>query len=90
MNIEKKCSRYHYFYIFPVGHTLELDMAAFLKQKLFCDMTLTLHEADIPVHRAILAARCGYFEAMFRSFMPKDKVQVCSLLDILLFVIKIH
>ncbi|XKL64726.1 hypothetical protein PGB90_004812 [Kerria lacca] len=58
------------------GHTLELDMAAFLKQNLFCDMTLVLQETDIPVHKCVLAARCGYFEAMFRSFMPKDKVQV--------------
>ncbi|XP_065220593.1 leucine-zipper-like transcriptional regulator 1 isoform X1 [Planococcus citri] len=58
------------------GHTLELDMAAFLKQHLFCDMTLVLQDTNIPVHKAILAARCGYFEAMFRSFMPKDKIQV--------------
>lgn len=70
------------FYIVPVGHTLELDMAAFLKQKLFCDMTLALRDTDIPVHRAILAARCGYFEAMFRSFMPKDKVQVNSFITL--------
>lgn len=56
-------------------------MAAFLKQQLFCDMTLDLQGTDLPVHKAILAARCGYFEAMFRSFMPTDKVQVSLLSD---------
>lgn len=51
-------------------------MASFLKQHLFCDITLALQGTNIPVHKAVLAARCGYFEAMFRSFMPKNKVQV--------------
>lgn len=57
-------------------------MKAFLKQPLFCDMTLILQNTSIPVHRAVLAARCGYFEAMFRSFMPKDKVQVLILRNV--------
>lgn len=61
---------------YNTGHTLELDMADFFDKKLFCDMTLVLQNTDIPVHKAILAARCNYFEAMFRSFAPKDKVQV--------------
>ena len=27
----------------------------------------------IPAHMCILAARCAYFEAYFRSFLPKDR-----------------
>ena len=38
----------------------------------FCDITLMLDTSPIPAHKAILAARCSYFEAMFRSFMPDD------------------
>lgn len=45
----------------------------------FCDITLLLDGVPIPAHKAILAARCNYFEAMFRSFMPDDnKVKVRS------------
>jgi len=52
-------------------------MACFLKQNLFCDVTLLLEDTCIPVHKAIIVARCGYFEALFRSFEPKeDKIQV--------------
>ena len=40
--------------------------------KEFCDVTLVLEGTSIPAHKAILAARCSYFEAMFRSFMPED------------------
>ena len=43
----------------------------------FCDITLMLDGIPIPAHKAVLAARCSYFEAMFRSFMPADnKVKV--------------
>lgn len=57
-----------------LGTTLEQDMEAFLKTtgREFCDITLILDGQPIPAHKAILAARCGYFEAMFRSFMPKN------------------
>lgn len=56
------------------GTTLEQDMEAFLKSvgREFCDITLMLDGAPIPAHKAVLAARCGYFEAMFRSFMPEN------------------
>lgn len=27
----------------------------------------------IPAHMCILASRCAYFEAYFRSFLPKDR-----------------
>lgn len=49
-------------------------MEMFLRSvgKEFCDVTLVLEETSIPAHKAILAARCSYFEAMFRSFMPED------------------
>ena len=38
----------------------------------FCDITLLLDDVQYTAHKAILAARCSYFEAMFRSFMPSD------------------
>lgn len=61
------------------GSSLEQDMAMFLNLtgKEFCDIDLILDGQNIPAHKTILAARCGYFEAMFRSFMPADgKVNV--------------
>lgn len=56
------------------GSSLEQDMAMFLRStgKEFCDIDLLLDGNVIPAHKSILAARCGYFEAMFRSFMPLD------------------
>lgn len=61
------------------GCSLEQDMSMFLlvTGKEFCDIDLILDNHIIPAHKTILAARCGYFEAMFRSFMPPDsKVNV--------------
>lgn len=51
-------------------------MAQFLKNggKDFCDIVLMLDKTPVPAHKAILAARCTYFEGMFRSFMPEDSV----------------
>lgn len=51
-------------------------MEVFLKNASseFCDITLMLHGTPIPAHKAILAARCSYFEGMFRSFMPEDSI----------------
>lgn len=60
-------------------------MEMFLKigGKEFCDIILMLDGTRIPVHKAVLAARCSYFEAMFRSFMPDDNVvQVSSIMSI--------
>ncbi|XP_046453722.1 leucine-zipper-like transcriptional regulator 1 [Daphnia pulex] len=56
------------------GTNLEQDMEMFVRSigKDFCDVTLVLEGTSIPAHKAILAARCSYFEAMFRSFMPED------------------
>ncbi|XP_078039424.1 leucine zipper like transcription regulator 1 isoform X1 [Augochlora pura] len=58
------------------GTTLEQDMEAFLKSvgSEFCDVTLMLNGTSIPAHKAILAARCNYFEGLFRSFMPENKM----------------
>lgn len=49
-------------------------MAAFLRSsgKEFCDINLILDDRVIPAHKSILAARCSYFQGMFRSFMPPD------------------
>lgn len=57
-----------------IGTTLENDMAVFLKStgKEFCDITLVLDTHQIAAHKSILAARCAYFQAMFRSFNPAD------------------
>lgn len=51
-------------------------MEAFLKNvgREFCDITLMLDDMPITAHKAILAARCSYFEAMFRSFMPENNM----------------
>lgn len=59
-----------------LGTTLEQDMEAFLNSvgKEFSDITLMVDGHPIPSHKAVLAARCSYFEAMFRSFMPEDNV----------------
>ncbi|KXJ09389.1 Leucine-zipper-like transcriptional regulator 1 [Exaiptasia diaphana] len=36
------------------------------------DITLVIDGCNVGAHKAILAARCSYFEAMFRSFMPEN------------------
>ncbi|XP_026473112.1 leucine-zipper-like transcriptional regulator 1 [Ctenocephalides felis] len=61
-------------YDISIGTTLEQDMALFLKSvgNEFCDIVLELDGSAIPAHKSVLAARCTYFEAMFRSFMPSD------------------
>lgn len=72
------------------GTTLENDMAAFLRNgSEFCDINLVLEDKIIPAHKSILAARCSYFQAMFRSFMPPDNtVNVCmhSINEIVFFI----
>ncbi|KAL0270801.1 UNVERIFIED_CONTAM: hypothetical protein PYX00_008093 [Menopon gallinae] len=67
-----------------VGTSLEEDMEAYLKSegKEFCDIILKLENTQIPAHKAILAARCSYFQAMFRSFMPADKIVNIQIGDI--------
>ncbi|RXM93674.1 Leucine-zipper-like transcriptional regulator 1 [Acipenser ruthenus] len=57
-----------------IGTSLVQDMKAYLEGAglEFCDITLLLDGHPRPAHKAILAARSSYFEAMFRSFMPED------------------
>eukprot|EP00800_Vazella_pourtalesii_P008004 TRINITY_DN2127_c0_g1_i4.p1 TRINITY_DN2127_c0_g1~~TRINITY_DN2127_c0_g1_i4.p1 ORF type:complete len:635 (-),score=123.38 TRINITY_DN2127_c0_g1_i4:110-2014(-) len=54
--------------------SLESDLKAFLKDLglQFADILLQIGSNSFPAHKCILAARCKYFEAMFRSFMPTD------------------
>lgn len=61
-------------YLYSSGTTLEQDLELFLNHvgHDFCDITLVLDGHHIRAHKAILAARCGYFEGLFRSFMPED------------------
>lgn len=56
------------------GTTLENDLSLFLSSggREFCDINLVLDGHIIPAHKSILSARCSYFQAMFRSFMPPD------------------
>lgn len=57
-----------------VGTTLERDMSNFLKTggREFCDINLLLGDTVIPAHKSILAARCSYFQGLFRSFPPPE------------------
>lgn len=74
--IEDACSTCYWI----IGTTLENDLAIFLKTTgaEFCDIDLILDGHVIPAHKSILSARCTYFQAMFRSFMPPDNtVNVC-------------
>ena len=54
--------------------SLESDLNAFLQYLglQFADILLQIGPNSFPAHKCILAARCKYFEAMFRSFMPTD------------------
>lgn len=59
-------------------NSLEKDLEIFLTKDIgneFADIFINLNENGPPLlaHRCILAARCAYFEAFFRSFMPKDR-----------------
>ena len=55
--------------------SLQDDLKEFLDTELgrsFADITLRVGEEVVLAHRAILIARCAYFEALFRSFMPDN------------------
>ncbi|XP_067940064.1 leucine-zipper-like transcriptional regulator 1 [Watersipora subatra] len=58
----------------PDANNIINDMRLFLASQgsQFCDIILMLDEEKIPAHKAILAARSRYFEAMFRNFMPSN------------------
>ncbi|XP_073257137.1 leucine-zipper-like transcriptional regulator 1 isoform X1 [Porites lutea] len=55
--------------------TLQQDLLDFqqgARGQDFHDITLMVDGEPVVAHKAVLAARCSYFEAMFRSFMPED------------------
>ncbi|CAK1590169.1 unnamed protein product [Parnassius mnemosyne] len=64
------------------GTTLEQDMCVFLCGGAeLSDVVLRVGAVARPAHRSVLAARAAYFEAMFRSFCPKDNIvniQICD------------
>ena len=55
--------------------TLQDDLRMFLLSdtgRPFADIILKVGEEAILAHKPVLAARCSYFEALFRSFMPAN------------------
>lgn len=56
-------------------NTLEKDMELFLQSEgsIFSDVTLMLDQSAFRSHKAILAARSSFFEALFRSFPPQGE-----------------
>ena len=59
-----------------VPSSLQDDLEAFLLTDLgrpFTDVVLQVNTHAVPAHIPILAARCSYFEALFRSFMPENR-----------------
>ncbi|XP_069134398.1 leucine-zipper-like transcriptional regulator 1 [Argopecten irradians] len=78
--IRRKLSQQAYVRMMPdpqpehiYDHSLEKDLEMFLKGsgEEFCDITLQLDGIPIKAHKAILAARCSYFESLFR-WKPND------------------
>jgi len=58
-----------------IPSSLQDDLRDFLQSEIgknYADVFLEVGEVMVPAHKPVLAARCAYFEAMFRSFMPKD------------------
>ena len=53
-----------------VYQTLEDDLKTLLDDTTLSDITLTIQGLQIRAHKAILAARCEYFRAMYRSLPP--------------------
>ncbi|KAL4224359.1 Leucine-zipper-like transcriptional regulator 1 [Mactra antiquata] len=66
-------------------NSLEKDMEEFLKinGQEFCDITLMLDDVAIQAHKAVLAARCTYFESMFRSFMPENNIVTIAIGEVI-------
>lgn len=59
----------------PAPSSLQEDLQEFLLGEAgrpFTDIALRVDDEVVLAHRAVLAARCAYFEALFRSFMPES------------------
>lgn len=60
----------------PLPPSLQDDLQSFLDGECgrpFADVVLRVGEEEaVLAHRAVLIARCAYFEALFRSFTPED------------------
>ena len=55
--------------------SLQDDLRDFLVSEVgreFTDVSLRVEDQVVPAHKVVLAARCSYFEALFRSFMPEN------------------
>ena len=55
--------------------SLQDDLREFLLSDVgqpFADLFLRVGDTEIPAHKPVLVARCAYFEALCRSFMPTD------------------
>ena len=55
--------------------TLKNDLSQFLLTEsghLFTDISLKVGQQSVFSHKVVLAARCSYFEALFRSFSPQN------------------
>ena len=55
------------------------DLSSLLNCHDFCDVELEVDSKRIPCHRAILAHRCRFFQAMFLSDMKESKQKVVNL-----------
>lgn len=56
--------------------SLQDDLRDFLDSEVgrdFTDISLRVDDQVVLSHKAVLAARCSYFEALFRSFMPENQ-----------------
>ena len=58
-----------------VPSSLQDDLREFLLSETgrpFTDIALKVNDEVVLAHKPVLAARCAYFEALFRSFMPEN------------------
>ena len=45
----------------------------------FCDFTIKVCGEEIPAHRSVMVATCGYFRSLYRSGMMESKTNVVEL-----------
>ena len=59
-----------------IPSSIQDDLKTFLESDMgqaFTDIMLSVGDKIVCAHKAVLAARCAYFEALFRSFMPENR-----------------